>query len=156
MSTPARGPGSLHHHRGQTDVSINLQGVNVLDGSETMPKVVCLHPIDNNPEGVILTTDGQRKRLSPVEGHPSAAFLVAPLFPLLIVSNHNVLTETWIVMQSDARLMAKIHMEPCGTGVNSPLDSDGPARLKSTTYDVPVWNSSHCRRKSRLRGKSRL
>lgn len=61
MSTPARGPGSLHHHRGQTDVSINLQGVNVLDGSETMPKVVCLHPIDNNPEGVILTTDGQLK-----------------------------------------------------------------------------------------------
>lgn len=46
-----------------------------------------------------------------MEGHPSTAVLSAPLLPLLAVSNHSVLVETRVVMQSDARGMAKIHME---------------------------------------------
>lgn len=54
-----RGPGFLHYHRGQTDVSVNLQGGNVLDRSETMFIGVCLHTIGHNPEGVTLTTDSQ-------------------------------------------------------------------------------------------------
>lgn len=61
MSRAATGPGPLHHHRGQSDVTIYLQGGNVLDGSETMLIGVCLHPIDHNPEGLILTADGQLK-----------------------------------------------------------------------------------------------
>ena len=47
-----------------------------------------------------------------MEGHPSTAFLRAPLHPLLGISNHNVLIKPWIVMQSNARVMAKIHTEP--------------------------------------------
>lgn len=53
-----------------------------------------------------------RKRMSPLEGHCPTALLRAPLLPLLGVSNHDVLVETWIVMQSNARVMAKIHIEP--------------------------------------------
>lgn len=112
MSRAATGPGPLHHHRGQSDVTIYLQGGNVLDGSETMLIGVCLHPIGHNPEGLILTADGQRERLSPTEGHPTTTLLSAPLLPLLGVSNHTVLIETWIVMQSDARLMVEIHNKP--------------------------------------------
>lgn len=108
---------------------------------------VYLDPIDHDPEGVILTTHGQRERLSLVEGHPSIALLSAPLLPLLGVSDHNVLTETWIVLQSDARVIAKIHMEPCGSGVNSPLDIDGHAR--SAIDGSPEWKGKHCRSKAR-------
>lgn len=156
MSRPATGRGSLHHHRSQTDVTIDLQGVDELEVSETMLKGMCLHPIDHNPEGVILTTDDERERLSPVEGHPTTALLTAPMVPLLGVPDHSVLVETWIVMQSDARMMTKIHVEPGGIGMNSSLDGDGPARSKSTTDGACVWDSWHCRRKSRLRGESRL
>lgn len=109
-----------------------------------------LHPIYHNPEEVMLTTDDERERLSPVEGHPTTALLTTPVVPLLGVPNDSVLVETWIVMQSDARQMTKIHVEPGGTGVNSSLDCDGPARSKSTTDGASVWDSRHCRRKSRL------
>ena len=61
MSRPATGPGSLHHNRGQIDVTVYLQDGNLLEVSETVLVVVCLHPIDHNPEGVMLTTDGQLK-----------------------------------------------------------------------------------------------
>lgn len=61
VSRPATGPGSLHHHRCQTDVTVDLQGVNVLKGIETMFKGVCLHPIGHDPEGMTLTTDSQLK-----------------------------------------------------------------------------------------------
>lgn len=61
MSRQATIPGPLHHHRGQTDVTVDLQGGNVLEGSVAMPKGVCLHPIGHNPEGVLLTADSQLK-----------------------------------------------------------------------------------------------
>lgn len=60
-SRPAKAPGSLHHHRGQTEVTFDLQGGNILEGRETMPEVLRLHPISHNPEGLLLTTDGQLK-----------------------------------------------------------------------------------------------
>lgn len=58
---PATGPESLHHHRGQADVTFDLQDVNILKGTETMLEAVHLHPVDHNPEELILTTDGQLK-----------------------------------------------------------------------------------------------
>jgi len=94
----AAGPGSLHDHRGQTDVTADLQGCDVFEGSDAVPVRVYLHPIDHNPEGMTLTTDGYRERLSPAEGHPSVTLLSAPLRLLLGVSHHNVLVETWIIM----------------------------------------------------------
>lgn len=97
ISRPA-GPGPLHYHRGQSDVAVDLQACNVFERSETVSVRVCLHPIVHNPEGVIFTTDGHRERLSPAEGHPSITLLRAPHRPLLGVSNHSILVETWIVM----------------------------------------------------------
>lgn len=55
-----------------------------------------------------------RERLSPFEGHPSATLLSSPLIAVLVVSNHNVLVETWIVMQSNTSVMAQIHVKPEG------------------------------------------
>lgn len=53
-----------------------------------------------------------RERLTPVERHGTTTLLGAPLIPLLGISHHDILIETWVVMQSDARLVAKIHSEP--------------------------------------------
>lgn len=61
ISRAATGPVSLHNHRCQTDVTIDLQGADLVEVSETMLEGVCLHPIDHNPKGLILTADGQLK-----------------------------------------------------------------------------------------------
>lgn len=61
LSRPVTGPGSLHHHRGQADVAIDLQAGNLFDGSDAMLIGVCLHPVGHNPEGVTLTTDSHLK-----------------------------------------------------------------------------------------------
>ena len=53
-----------------------------------------------------------RERLPPLERHHSASLLIAPLPPIMGVSDHSVLVEACIVMQSDARGMAEIHFEP--------------------------------------------
>lgn len=99
-----------------------------MQGVETIIVSMGLHPIGHNSEGVSFTTYSQRERLTPLERHGTTTLLGAPLIPLLGISNHNILIETWVVMQSDARLVAKIHSEPCGTWVYSSLDGDGPAR----------------------------
>lgn len=77
-----------------------------------MLEVVHLRPIDHDPEGLILTTDGQRKGLSPAEGHSSPTLLGTPLAMLLAVSNHRVLIKPRVVMHGEARGMAKVHMKP--------------------------------------------
>lgn len=61
QSLQIQSSGSSHHHRGQTDVTVNLQDGNLLEGSEAMMEGVCLHPIGHEPEGMILTADGQLK-----------------------------------------------------------------------------------------------
>lgn len=58
---PATGPESLQQHRGQGDVTFDLQDGNIFEGSETMLVAVHLHPIGHNPVELILTTDGQLK-----------------------------------------------------------------------------------------------
>lgn len=58
----AAGPGSSDHHRGQTDVAIDLQEGDLLEGREAVLELVRLHPVGHDPEGVILTADGQLKR----------------------------------------------------------------------------------------------
>lgn len=52
---------SLHHYRCQTDVTFDLKDADLLQGKEAMLEVVHLRPIDHDPEGLILTTDGQLK-----------------------------------------------------------------------------------------------
>lgn len=49
----------LNHHRGQSDVPIDLQAVDALDGCEAMFKGVSVHPIGHDPEGVTLAADCQ-------------------------------------------------------------------------------------------------
>lgn len=149
-------PGSLHSHRGQADVTVDLHGVNVVEGGEAVFIGVSIHPIHHDSVGVILTADGQRKSLSTVEGHPSTPLLRAPLLILHGVADHAVLVETWVVMQSDDGLSAKIHIEPGGVGVDCSLDGDDPTRTESTADGTIVWDGRHLRRKSRLRGEAGL
>lgn len=52
---------TLHHHRGQADVTTDLQGSNVLEVKEAVVVVVGLHPIGYNPKSLPLTNDGQLK-----------------------------------------------------------------------------------------------
>lgn len=49
----------LHHDRDQSDVTINLQVFDVIDVNVAVYKVVGLHPVGQNPEGALLTTNGQ-------------------------------------------------------------------------------------------------
>lgn len=73
---------------------------------------VGLHPVHHYPETVVLTDDGQRERLSSLKWHPTDSFLGAPVVPLLGVSDHDVLTEARIIMESDTRLVGEVHVEP--------------------------------------------
>lgn len=52
---------TLHHHRSQSDVTIDLQGGNVLEVREAVVVVLGLHPVYYNPVEALLTTDGQLK-----------------------------------------------------------------------------------------------
>lgn len=52
---------SLHLYRCQAEVTFDLQVGDLMEGREAMLEVVHLRPIDHNPEGMILTTDGQLK-----------------------------------------------------------------------------------------------
>lgn len=117
---------------------------------------VSVHPVGHNPERVTFTADRDRERLSPLERHHSCSLLTAPLIAVFVIPDHNVLIKAWIIVQSDARGMAEIHIEPCCTGVNSPLDSDGPACSESSTDGVPVWDRQSYSRKPRLCWESRL
>lgn len=56
-------------------------------------------PVHMHCSGVkMLLEASYRERLTPMEGHAAAALLRTPLVPLLGVSDHNVLVESWIVM----------------------------------------------------------
>lgn len=123
----------LHHHRRQRDVTLNLQGLNVSERSDTVAEGVSLYPVHQNLEVVIVTEDSQHERLPPVEGHPSSTLFAAPVWSLLGVPHHSVLIEPWVVMQSDARAVAEIQVEPVSTGVNISLDRDSLASFESTT-----------------------
>lgn len=52
----------LNHDRGQTDVTIDLQDVDLLEVGVAVLVAGRLIPIDHYPEGVSLTADGQLKR----------------------------------------------------------------------------------------------
>lgn len=53
---------ALQQDRGQTDVPINLQDVNLLKVGVTVSEHMSLFPIDHNPVGMSLTANGQLKR----------------------------------------------------------------------------------------------
>lgn len=55
------GSWTLHGHRGQADVAVDLESGDLLEGRETMLEDVRLHPVDYDPEGLVLATDDQLK-----------------------------------------------------------------------------------------------
>lgn len=67
-----------------------------------------------------------RERLPPVEGHPSAALLRAPLVLLPVVPDHRVLVKTRIIVQSDSRGMVQVHVEPASDRKQQQVVNGGP------------------------------
>lgn len=97
-------------------------------------------------EAAVRTLTGRRKspsyyreRLRPVEGHPPATFLRAPPIPLPVVSDHRVLVKPRIVMQSDSRGMAQIHVKPEELDRSKvSLQATGTSRIDAGSPEGPL------------------